>query len=134
MTAKLNFLLIGERIKNSRKAAGMTQRELAKLVHLSEGSVSKYEHGKVEDASTSKLDEFAKALGVDLAWLLGLGQVDEIRPSVMIDERIMKAIQGNPVLSDFVLKIINLTDKQQAEIIETGLFLVSQRKKQKQDE
>ena len=130
MTANLNFVLIGARIKNSRKTAGLTQRELAKLVYLSERSVSKYEHGKVEDASTSKLAEFAKALNINLVWLLGLeDKSNETRPSLAIDERIVKAVQGNPVLGDFVLKIINLTEKQQEEIIDTGLFLVSQRKK-----
>jgi transcriptional regulator with XRE-family HTH domain len=130
--AKLNFILIGERIKNSRKAAGMTQRDLADLVNLSEGSVSKYEHGKVEDASTAKLSEFAKALKVDLVWLLGLGNENEIRPSFIIDGRIISALQNNSVLCDFLLKIVNLDEEQQEEIIATGLFLVSQRNKQRQ--
>lgn len=125
--------MIGERIKYSRKAAGMTQRDLAGLVNLSEGSVSKYEHGKVEDAATKKLAEFAKVLGVELTWLLGLGNENELRPPVKIDERIIDALQGNPVLCDFLLEIINLSEKQQEEIIATGQFLVSQRSKQRQD-
>ena len=110
----------------------MTQRDLANLVNLSEGSVSKYEHGKVEDASTSKFAEFAKALNIELAWLLGLGNENELRPSFILDERIIKALENNPVLCDFLLRIINLSEEQQAEIIATGLFLVSQRK-QRQD-
>jgi transcriptional regulator with XRE-family HTH domain len=130
---KLNFKMIGERIKGARKAAGMTQHELAKQVRLSEGSISKYEHGKVEDASTKKLAEFAKALGVELTWLLGLGNENELRPPVKIDERILNALQGNPFLCDFLLEILNLSEKQQEEIIATGHFLVSQRNKQRQD-
>ncbi|MFV0398461.1 MAG: LexA family protein, partial [Bacteroidales bacterium] len=51
---------------------GLTQKELAAKVSLSEGSVSKYENGKVEDATNTKLNEFAQALGVDIGWLLGL--------------------------------------------------------------
>ena len=131
---KLNFRLIGERIRSSRKAAGMTQHELAERVGLSAGSVSKYEHGKVEDASTKKLAEFAKALGVELAWLLGLGRENELRPPVKIDGRIIDALHGNPLLCDFLLEIIDLPEQQQEEIIATGHFLVSQHNKRQQDE
>lgn len=68
----INFNLIGSRIKQKRKELGLTQKDLAAKVNLSEGSVSKYEHGKVEDATSSKLNEFAAALGVSAAWLLGM--------------------------------------------------------------
>ena len=131
MVAKLNFHLIGERIRSSRKAAGMTQKELAALVNLSEGSVSKYEHGKVADASTTKLAEFAMALDLELSWLLGLNNPDELKPPIEFDKRVIDALNNNPILSDFILRIVDLNDSQQEEIISTGLFLVAQRNKQK---
>lgn len=68
----LNFIEIGKRIKLRRKSMGLTQKQLADLVNLSEASISRYEHGKVEDATTQKLNEFAGALQVNTAWLLGL--------------------------------------------------------------
>ncbi len=68
---ELNFIEIGNRIRDKRKEMDLTQKELAVLVNLSEGSVSKYESGKVEDASLAKLYDFANVLDVDLIWLLG---------------------------------------------------------------
>jgi repressor LexA len=69
---EMNYAAIGDRIRQKRKEIGLTQKELAAKVSLSEGSVSKYENGKVEDATNTKLNEFAQALGVDIGWLLGI--------------------------------------------------------------
>ncbi|HYE82653.1 MAG TPA: helix-turn-helix transcriptional regulator [Clostridia bacterium] len=68
----LNYVEIGQRIKYRRKELLLTQKELGVKVGLSEGSVSKYEAGKVEDATTTKLNEFATVLGVSISWLLGI--------------------------------------------------------------
>lgn len=70
----LNYTDIGNRIKSKRKELHLTQKELGQKVGLSESSVSKYESGKVEEATTAKLNEFALALGVDISWLLGISE------------------------------------------------------------
>ena len=62
---KLNYTEIGQRIRARRKQLSMTQKDLAQAVNLSEGSVSRYENGKVEDATAKKLHEFAEVLGVE---------------------------------------------------------------------
>lgn len=69
---ELNYRKIGRRIRERRKELGLTQKQLGKKVGLSEASISKYETGKVEDATTTKLNEFAVALEADIAWLLGI--------------------------------------------------------------
>lgn len=68
----VNYAEIGRRIKEKRKEAGLNQKELAAKVGLSEASVSKYENGKVEDATHAMLTKFADSLGVSVAWLLGM--------------------------------------------------------------
>jgi len=68
----LNYVEIGKRIRKRRKELGLTQKELGALMGLSEGTISKYEAGKLEDASTTRFNEFAEKLGVDLAWLLNI--------------------------------------------------------------
>ena len=68
----LNYVMIGNRIKSMRKNLGLTQKQLGKIVNLSEGSISKYESGKIEDVTTTKLNKFAEALNVDITWLLGV--------------------------------------------------------------
>ena len=68
----LDYVMIGNRIKSRRKNLDLTQKQLGKIVNLSEGSISKYESGKIEDVTTTKLNKFAEALNVDITWLLGV--------------------------------------------------------------
>ena len=75
----LNYVKIGNKIRAKRKELGLTQKQLGKIVNLSEGSVSKYESGKVEDVTITKLNEFAEALNVDITWLLGV-ELNRISP------------------------------------------------------
>lgn len=75
---KLNYIEIGNRIRTRRKQLNMTQKDLADKVNLSEGSISRYENGKVEEAATSKLNEFATVLGVEPIWLIGFKIEDDI--------------------------------------------------------
>lgn len=78
---KVNYLAIGQRIKEKRKEAGLNQKELAAKVGLSEASVSKYENGKVEDATHVMLAKFADVLGVPVSWLLGIEAEPEEAPA-----------------------------------------------------
>ena len=82
----VNYAAIGQRIKEKRKEAGLNQKELAAKVGLSEASVSKYEHGKVEDATHNMLNKFADVLGVSIAWLLGLEEKQKENASLLSTE------------------------------------------------
>ena len=44
---------------------------MAEIVGLSEGSVSRYESGYLKDIPMQNLNDFAKALNVEIAWLVG---------------------------------------------------------------
>ena len=87
----VNYAAIGQRIKEKRKEAGLNQKELAAKVGLSEASVSKYEHGKVEDATHNMLNKFADVLGVSIAWLLGLEEKPKESASLLSTEEIGRA-------------------------------------------
>lgn len=67
----INYKEVGKRIKSRRKQLGLTQKQLGELVELSEGSVSRYESGSIKDAPTQKLNDFAKALSIEVAWIIG---------------------------------------------------------------
>lgn len=67
----INYKDVGKRIRARRKQLGLTQKQLAELVDLSEGSVSRYESGSIKDAPTQKLNDFAKALSIEVAWIIG---------------------------------------------------------------
>ena len=98
---ELDYKAIGERIKQRRKQLGMTQKQLAELVNLSEGSVSRYEHGKVEEVTMSKLKEFAAHLHVDTIWLVGINEETEFETRV---KAIIKKCEGLP--TDAIIKIL----------------------------
>lgn len=61
----------GERIKQLREERGLTQTELAQKIGYSDrSSVARIEAGKM-DLTTRRVKEFAEALGVDTAKLMG---------------------------------------------------------------
>lgn len=57
------------RIREARKAAKMTQIELAKLIGVTHATLSRYESGAI-DPPSSQLQAIADALGVDVGKLL----------------------------------------------------------------
>ena len=63
-------LEFGERLKQYRKARGLTQQELADLLGVSNKSVSRWESGSYPDVAT--LGPLAHALGVTVDDLLGV--------------------------------------------------------------
>ena len=67
--AELSRQALGERIRQRRKEAGLTQAELAKLAGVGRITVMRLEHGRI-DARTETLRRIAGALGVQLVDLL----------------------------------------------------------------
>ncbi|MCP4482241.1 MAG: helix-turn-helix transcriptional regulator [bacterium] len=65
---------IGSLINKTRKAKGLTQKEVALSVNMDQSQYSKIEKGKT-DPSTSTLQKIAKALGISLAELLSADDI-----------------------------------------------------------
>ena len=59
---------LGQRIRQSRLEAKLTQKELAALLWLKEDAVSSMERGK-QDVSLGQLGILARVLRVDRSWL-----------------------------------------------------------------
>lgn len=68
----MNFLEIGQRIKQRRKSLNLTQLQLADMVGLTESSISRYENGKIETMPTSTVKKICQVLNMEVADLLGL--------------------------------------------------------------
>jgi transcriptional regulator with XRE-family HTH domain len=62
---------ISERIRDARKAAGLTQEVVARRADLSMNMVSRLELGKIQDPHYSTLSGIAHALGTTVAELVG---------------------------------------------------------------
>ena len=59
---------IASRLKSARKAAGLTQEQLAQASGVTQGAIQKVENGKSQ--RPRKLKKIAAVLGVSPAWLL----------------------------------------------------------------
>lgn len=108
----VNYSAIGQRIKEKRKEAGLNQKELAAKVGLSEASVSKYENGKVEDATANMLFMFSEVLGVSIAWLLGIETKsrESLGGSLSVEEkRIVDGFRAlNRAGKDYILQTMDM--------------------------
>lgn len=63
--------MIGERLFDLRKDAGLTQDELAAILNINKHSISSYEREKSEPPDIIKI-EIAKYFNVSIDYLLGL--------------------------------------------------------------
>jgi transcriptional regulator with XRE-family HTH domain len=70
------MIKIGDRIKEKRLNAGLTQEELAARLGSSQQQIYKYERG-VNEPSASVVYELARILNTTSDWLLGLTDNDE---------------------------------------------------------
>lgn len=66
--------MIGERLYDLRKDAGMTQDELAELLKISKHSISAYERDKNEPPDSIKI-AIARLFNVSVDYLVGLSDI-----------------------------------------------------------
>ena len=59
---------MGDKIKEKRKEAGLTQEELGEKLGVQKSAVAKWENGRVENIKRSVMLSMSKALGVDPAY------------------------------------------------------------------
>lgn len=62
----------GKRLKELRQKRGMTLRQVAEAVGVSEATVQRYEIGEIRAPRGDRIRQIAHALGVDEATLLGI--------------------------------------------------------------
>lgn len=68
--AELDRVEIARRIAQARKAAGLTQPELADILQVHFRTLQTWERGKKPVVPFDRLDEIAKATGATKEWLL----------------------------------------------------------------
>ena len=69
----------GERIREARIRAGLTQKELADKVGVKFSAIHKYETGMIVNLKRETIASLADALNVKPSWLMGF---DNTRPSL----------------------------------------------------
>ena len=84
---------IGERLKELRKASGVTQTALADALGVHPQTVSKWERG-VSEPDISQLGDLAAALGVPLETLLGLPEAEQTYTGAFRAESLGRAVSA----------------------------------------
>lgn len=116
------MLKLYENIRRHRKAAKMTQGELARLTGYSDrSSIAKIEAGVV-DLSQTKIEQFARVFGVSAGELMGWEQ----EPEELAD--IAAQVLLNPGVLEMVERFLQLSDSDQYAI---RLMVASLHDKQK---
>ena len=69
--------LVGDLVRQRRKALGMTQEQLETASGVPQGSISRVESGGAEDIYASTVVGFAKALQVSTDYLLGMAPLEQ---------------------------------------------------------
>lgn len=65
----VDYIMIGKRIKEKRKQAGLTQEQLSEKIGVTVGYVSQCERG-ISKINLEKLSEIADILGADLSYFV----------------------------------------------------------------
>ena len=77
---------LGERIRDRRKAQGLTQKELADRLHVTDKAISRWERG-VGYPELSMIEALCDALGTDLATLLSSNESSSRQPDQSDDQK-----------------------------------------------
>jgi transcriptional regulator with XRE-family HTH domain len=100
---------IGDRIRTARKAANLTQEELARLAEVNLNVITRLERGASRDPHISTLHRIAHALGVSVDELLGeqalAGKAEAQRET------------GQPRITDLVMDAVRNTDEKDWQAI-----------------
>jgi transcriptional regulator with XRE-family HTH domain len=86
----------GAKIAEARKAAGLSQKELAGKVEISPQYLNDIEHGKRNPGSEELIEAFAKALNLDAAvlyYLAGRLPSSDVKRGIS-DERVVEAYKA----------------------------------------
>lgn len=118
----------GQKVKELRKAAGLSQEDLAEKLGFShKSSISKIELGK-NDIPTGKIEALAEALGVDPGALLNPNHkiISEKKQDPDLHDLIIKKY-GQPVADLFEI-ILQLDPEDRAEIRGVARHMLTARK------
>jgi transcriptional regulator with XRE-family HTH domain len=89
----------GEKIRELRLMADMSQEELGKRVGVQRAAIQKYEKGTVSNIPLGTLEKIANVFNVSPTYLVGWGEIDHDKLSMEV--RVIKGISvfyGEPVV------------------------------------
>ena len=76
MQQRFDPVSFGERLHQARTRKGLTMVQVQDIVYVSQGTISRYEHG-ISYPSIERVYELAKLYGCSMDRLCGLKEVDD---------------------------------------------------------
>ena len=113
---------VGQKIFNARKSLNMSRAELGKKVGLHESTVKRYEDGHINSLDIAKLKEFANALNISPAYLLGW-EIDEQCLDSLTDKEELQLLigefgaKGDEFKKCIPKSLLKLKDKESWELV-----------------
>ena len=102
---------LGSRLKQAREEAGLSQKQLGKLVNVSQQAISKIEAGKAK--GTYLLVPLKTVLKINLDWLsTGTGPMRPTTGDKNLDQAISKDTATYFVADNLFDKLLNLSEAQ----------------------
>lgn len=100
---------MGDKIKEKRKEAGLTQEELGEKLGVQKSAVAKWENGRVENIKRSVMLSMSKALGVDPAyWFIDEEEPEEDDEDDFTEEQIELLARYDSLPDDKKELVLNL--------------------------
>ena len=106
---------VGVKLFYARKAHQMTRAELGLKIGLHESTIKRYEDGEIKSLDIEKIKEFAEALEVDPAYLMGWDeQVNKPQISLSSHEnKVITAYRNQPDTQPFVDKLLGVEREEE---------------------
>ena len=100
----LDMKQLGQRIRQARERAGLSQEDFAALIARDQRAVSQYENG-VRKLSVTDLARFAQALDMPLAYFY-----EELPPADELDQRLLHEFHQlpSPELKALAIEMLRL--------------------------
>lgn len=76
----------GERIRALRRAKGISQLDMARLLNTTKQTISKYENGVVSNIPSDRIEALAMILGSTPEYILGWDEEETNQPATADDE------------------------------------------------
>jgi len=94
------LMLFSDMLKNARTEKGMTQQELADMLHVTRSALAKWEKG-IRMPDIAMLSRLGEILGVDFNMLLAAAAQNDEGPNVIVVDDVKPIVLGTlPVLEE----------------------------------
>ena len=78
----IDLILIGNAIKKRRKELGITQKDIAENLYISQGYIADLENGKIKNPTMESLDKISGFLDMSLSEIIGIHKVEPKNPDI----------------------------------------------------